>query len=213
MPSMDNTVAFGSNSVIACKACAMHSHPARVKAHWKGAVAAFTASPNCCAIVLAGHNASNTPIAFSECSESHQSDRLDCCFRRHGLRQLFSTTRECAQTSSLMDQQRPSPYGHSGETWLCPIRKGFAGFFKELIGNRLPWSWRTTNWIQLLQRLICARGQKKSAASNAARPADTTDMLSFSDSESGRNPMKPSSSDNGCPSLSQRNHWDPAACA
>ena len=29
MPSMDNTVAFGSNSVTACETCAMHSHPTR----------------------------------------------------------------------------------------------------------------------------------------------------------------------------------------
>ena len=52
MPSIEVTVASGLSSVNPCKACAMHSHPARVlNAYWCGAVAFSTVVAHCCAMV------------------------------------------------------------------------------------------------------------------------------------------------------------------
>ena len=54
MPSADVTVVSGSNLVNPCNTWATHSHPVLVdKACWCGAVACWTISAICCAMVLA----------------------------------------------------------------------------------------------------------------------------------------------------------------
>ena len=62
---MDVIVAVALTSVIPCNACATHSHPARVdNACWKGAVAAWTRSANCCEIVRATKHLTISPATM-----------------------------------------------------------------------------------------------------------------------------------------------------